>query len=322
MKNILVTGGSGFIASNLINYLLDTYSDIFIVNLDAMYYCASKHNVTAKKNYQFIKGNINSKDLVNHILHEHQIETVIHMAAQSHVDHSFSNPLQYTFDNVSGTHTLLESVRQYGKIKKFIHVSTDEVYGQSRLNEDGKTEQSILCPTNPYSATKAAAELIAMSYYHSYKMPIVITRGNNVYGERQFPEKVIPKFILALLNNEKCTLHGQGKSYRSFIHVHDVAKAFDVVLTKGKIGEIYNIGTDYEITMREFAIKLIGILKPDEDPKDWIEYVKDRNFNDLRYNINSSKLEGLGFNVDIPFEEGIRKTIEWYKSIDVDTYWT
>ena len=198
MKNILVTGGCGFIASNFLNYVLEKYPKFLFVNIDALYYCADEKNITQenriKENYKFVKGNINDTNLINFILKQYNIDTIIHFAAQSHVDNSFSNPIQYTKDNILGTHNLLECVREYGKIEKFIHVSTDEVYGESLCPEtDIKNEKSKLNPTNPYSATKGSAEMIVNSYVYSYNLPIIITRGNNVYGPRQYPEKLIPK---------------------------------------------------------------------------------------------------------------------------------
>ena len=190
---LLITGGYGFIGSNFINLIMERFDKIKLVNIDAMYYCASETNVDLKwrnsHRYTFVKGNLCSMDLVKHILDMHNPTHIIHFAAQSHVQNSFSDALQYTQDNIVGTHTLLEATRQYGKIQRFIHVSTDEVYGESMISADEthKTEHSILCPTNPYAATKAGAELIAQSYNHSFNMPIVITRGNNVYGPNQYP---------------------------------------------------------------------------------------------------------------------------------------
>ena len=171
---------------------------------------------------------------------------IINFAAQSHVQNSFEDSLLYTNDNILGTHTLLECCRKYGKIDRFIHVSTDEVYGESMntINEQHKTEHSILCPTNPYAATKAAAELIAQSYNHSFNFPVIITRGNNVYGPNQYPEKLIPRLIELLKNNKKVTIQGDGSCVRAFLHSYDTAKAFECILEKGNIGEIYNIGCD------------------------------------------------------------------------------
>ena len=228
MINLLVTGGCGFIGSNFINYIFEK-KKYKIINFDAMYYCANENNISSKirssQNYILIKGNLCSKDLVNHVLYTYKIDEVVHFAAQSHVQNSFDDSLQFTQDNILGTHTLLECCRKYGKIKKFIHVSTDEVYGESMISidESKKTEHSILCPTNPYAATKAGAELIAQSYNHSYKMPIIITRGNNVYGPNQYPEKLIPRFIKLLNENKKVTIQGDGSAVRAFLHSYDTA---------------------------------------------------------------------------------------------------
>ncbi len=316
MKNLLITGGCGFIASNFINYIFDK-NKYKIINIDAMYYCANEKNINLKirnnSNYKFVKGNICSEDLVNHILNDYDIEYVIHFAAQSHVENSFEDSLQYTKDNIVGTHTLLECCRKYGKIKKFIHVSTDEVYGESMINvnETHKTEQSILCPTNPYAATKAGAELIAQSYNHSFNFPVIVTRGNNVYGPNQYPEKLIPKFIKLLSENKKVTIQGDGSCVRAFLHSYDTATAFEAILEKGKIGEIYNIGCDenMEYSVMDIAKILIKKIKKTENFEEWIEYIKDRPFNDKRYYISNKKVKDLGWNVTISLNEGLNRLI-------------
>lgn len=314
--NLLITGGCGFIGSNFINYIF-YFKKYNIINLDAMYYCASENNILDEirnsQYYHFIKGNINDKDLVRNILRDFNIKYVIHFAAQSHVDNSFSVPLQYTYDNVQGTHTLLEEVRLYNKIKRFIHVSTDEVYGESMLEADEahKTEQSVLCPTNPYAASKAGAELIAQSYNHSFKMPIIITRGNNVYGSNQYPEKLVPKFIKLLKENKKVTIQGNGSTVRAFLHAYDTARAFEIILEKGVIGEIYNIGCDegMEYTVIDVAKMLIKMIKNTENYDEWIEYIEDRPFNDKRYYISNQKLKNLGWDIKIKFEEGLNNLV-------------
>jgi len=317
MKALLITGGCGFIASNFINRFLEKNPNQILINLDNMYYCASETNVDKKwrfsPNYHFIKGNICSTDLVNHILKSYEVTHVIHFAAQSHVQNSFTDALQYTQDNIVGTHTLLECCRLYGKIERFIHVSTDEVYGESMLETDEKhkTEHSILCPTNPYAATKAGAELIAQSYNHSFGMPIIITRGNNVYGPNQYPEKVIPRFIQQLKNGEKVTIQGDGSCVRAFMHVFDTADAFMTILEKGKIGEIYNIGCDegMEFSILEVAKLLIKSIQKTEDYDKWITYIEDRPFNDQRYYISNQKLKDLGWDLKIRFADGIKKLL-------------
>jgi len=317
VKNLLVTGGCGFIGSNFINYYFNKYLDVNIINLDAMYYCANESNILSEiresGRYHLIKGNLCSIDLINHILENYKIDTVIHFAAQSHVQNSFEDSLKYTYDNILGTHTLLESCRKYNEIKKFIHISTDEVYGESLLSDDEekKNEQSILCPTNPYAATKAGAELIANSYRFSFKMPIIITRGNNVYGPNQYPEKLIPRFIELLKNDKKVTIQGDGSNVRAFLHALDVARALELILINGKIGEIYNIGSDEdkEYTVLEIAHILIKLIKNSEDYDSFIEYIEDRPFNDKRYYISNEKVKKLGWNIDKDFIEGLKELI-------------
>jgi dTDP-glucose 4,6-dehydratase len=283
-----------------------------------MNYCASLDNITVAEysNYKFIKGNILDQHLISFLLEEYKVDAIIHFAAQSHVDGSFENSLKYTSDNVMGTHILLEASRLYGKLKIFLHFSTDEVYGESSLheNEIAKTEQSILCPTNPYATTKAAAEMIAQSYYQSFRLPLIITRCNNVYGPRQYIEKVIPRFIHLLQNNKKCTMNGTGDNVRLFIHVDDVVCAIDIIMKNGVKGEIYNIGSPIEVSVKEVARTIIHNIKGrDESIDDWIVWIEDRKLNDKRYYINDSKLQQLGWKPTISFTEGLTKTIEWYK---------
>lgn len=315
--NLLVTGGCGFIASHFINHIFEKYDNISIYNIDAMYYCADENNILEiirkSPRYKLIKGNICSKDLISHILDTYNINYVIHFAAQSHVQTSFSDALQYTQDNILGTHTLLECCRIYGNIKRFVHVSTDEVYGESLLeDEHHKTEFSILCPTNPYAGTKAGAELIAQTYYHSFKIPIIITRGNNVYGPKQYPEKLIPKFIKLLKEDKKVTIQGDGTAKRGFIHVYDTVKAYETILSYGNVGEIYNIGCDenMEYSVLDISKMLISMIKNTTDYDKWIRYIEDRPFNDSRYYISNQKVKSLGWNMSIDFETGLKSLIE------------
>ena len=307
--NLLVTGGCGFIGSNFINYIAKRYN-CFIVNVDALYYCANEKNVDevirTSPNYEFIHCNL--KNFEKSILDVYSITHVIHFAAQSHVQNSFDDSLQYTMDNIVGTHTLLECCRKYGKIQKFIHVSTDEVYGET--DDQMKYESSILVPTNPYAATKAGAEMIAMSYIKSYNLPIIITRGNNVYGPNQYPEKLIPLFIKLLNEGKKVTIQGDGTAIRSFLHVHDVCTAFETILFKGVIGEIYNIGTHLEFSVLQIAKMLIRMMKKTNNYSEWVQYIPDRPFNDSRYFISNEKLKELGWDITIPFEHGIKMLLE------------
>jgi dTDP-glucose 4,6-dehydratase len=312
--SLLVTGGNGFIGSNFINYYFKNNENLVrLVNLDAMYYCANEKNVHQDirddKKYVFVQGNLCNAELVKLILDMHKITHVIHFAAQSHVQSSFEDSLQFTHDNVLGTHTLLECCRKYGNIKKFIHVSTDEVYGESMntIEEQKKTEHSILCPTNPYAATKAGAELIAQSYNHSYKMPIIITRGNNVFGPNQYPEKLIPRFIKLLQEDKKVTIQGDGSAIRAFLHSYDTARAFEIILEKGNVGEIYNIGCDegMEYSVMDIAKILIKLIKKTDDYDKWIEYIEDRPFNDRRYYISNQKVKDLGWNIKYSLMDGL-----------------
>lgn len=311
MVSLLVTGGCGFIGSNFINYYFPLNRVDRLINLDAMYYCAKEENVDAvirqDPRYVLVKGNLRNKEFIQYLLKEHAITHVIHFAAQSHVQRSFDDSLEFTYDNVLGTHVLIECCRLYGGIQRFIHVSTDEVYGESMntTEEQHKTEKSILCPTNPYAATKAGAELIVQSYAHSYKMPIIITRGNNVYGPNQYPEKVIPRFIQQLTRGEKVTIQGNGSAVRGFLHARDTAEAFACILEKGELGEIYNIGTEDEYSILEIARILIRMICKTEAYDDWISYIEDRPFNDQRYYISNAKLKALGWEVKTDLQMGL-----------------
>ncbi len=317
-KNVLVTGGCGFIGSNFVNYIVQKYPHINFINLDKLDYCATTKNnnpCNNKPNYKFIHGDILNEYLVLKTLNTYKIDAVIHFAAQSHVDNSFGNSIDFTLNNVLGTHKLLEAVRIYGGIKRFIHVSTDEVYGEIHESEGKFSEESVLEPTNPYAASKAGAEFIVKSYFKSFKIPIIITRGNNVYGPQQYPEKLIPKFIRHLIKNEKCTVQGNGIAVRNFIYIDDTVRAFETILFKGEIGEIYNIETNNEYSVIDVAKMLIKRLKNTDDYEEWITYVEDRNFNDIRYAVDGTKLRELGWKEKVPnFEVGLEKTIEWYLS--------
>lgn len=305
--NLLVTGGCGFIGSHFINQYINKCD--LIVNLDILEYCSNEKNVIPKDNYLFIKGDINDRDLVSNILEKYSIKVVVNFAAHTHVDNSFLNSLDFTKVNVLGTHNLIDCCRHYGKLDKFIHMSTDEVYGEVDIDHPGCSEHTILNPTNPYAATKAAAEFIVRSYNYSFKLPIVIVRCNNVYGPNQYPEKIISKFIHLLKNNKKCTIHGKGQSRRNFIHAHDVAKAFEYILNYGQDSKIYNIGTTNEYNVMEIVQKLVHLLKPGEDYKNWIEFVEERNFNDFRYAIDASELVAMGWKESISFDDGLRDLV-------------
>lgn len=318
--NILVTGGCGFIGSAFCKHMIEHYS-FTIVNIDYLYPCSTSELTTSCDKYHFIHGDIKNKELISSVLHKYDINIVVHFAAQTHVDTSFTNPMIYTHDNVIGTHTLLESCRSYGKLTKFIQISTDEVYGENLHEDQAFTETSLLKPTNPYAASKASAEMFVNSYIHSYNFPAIIIRSNNIYGPGQFHEKVIPKFLFQLLDNNKITIHGSGKQLRSFLYVDDAVSAILCVMFQGKLGEIYNISSTDEVSVYDLATRMISSIKPGEDPSDWITYVEDRNFNDKRYWIQSTPLFQLGWSQQYSLTTGLSKTIDWFKCVNRDTYW-
>ena len=304
-KNVLVTGGCGFIGSHFIN----SYDDYdTLVNLDAMYYCAREDAIEPhKRNYTHIKYDLSDSDKILKILKRYSINVIVHFAAQSHVQNSFSEPLDYTRDNINASHNLIEACRNYGKIERFLHISTDEVYGDNDHNTI-KCEQTIMCPTNPYSATKAAVELIMQSYIHSYDMPIVIARMNNVYGPHQHKEKVIPRFIDQLKNGKKLTIQGDGSATRDFMYVDDTVNALRVILDYGINGDIYNVGCDHgnDITILDLAKTLIKIIKNTDNFDDYLEFVEDRPYNDKRYYISNDKLKKLGWKQKVTLDVGLK----------------
>jgi dTDP-glucose 4,6-dehydratase len=321
-NSILVTGGSGFIASNFLFHMVKKYPNIVFINVDKVDYCSTADGLPSLKsqpNYFFYHTNIANNSFIEHILTHHNVDAVIHFAAQSHVDNSFGNSINFTIDNVLGTHHLLETVRKYGRVKRFIHVSTDEVYGEVAIDETS-SEKSLLNPTNPYAASKAAAEFIVKSYNKSYDIPIIITRGNNVYGPGQYPEKLIPKFLMQLINGKKMTIHGSGLNIRNYIYVEDVVRAFETILFKGEERQIYNIGTDNEYSVMDIATRLHKIMYPTTNLDAHIQYVDDRLFNDFRYCIDSNNLHCLGWKPEIDFETGLQQTIDWYKTTNIETY--
>lgn len=317
VKNILITGVAGFIASNVLCYLVKKYPQYNFIGIDKESYCSNIKNfeeILSYDNYEYIKCDILDLDKLDEIFKTKNIHVVMHFAAYTHVDHSFGNSLEFTKNNVLGTHILLEITKKYkDNIYRFIYVSTDEVYGS---NENRSCEKSILKPTNPYSGTKAATEMIVWPYYESFNIPIIITRGNNVYGPKQFPEKVIPKFIELLENGQRLTIQGSGQQKRSFLYVDDVSSAFDIILNKGAVGEIYNIGIDEvnnqesEISINQLARKMLEHYNLNPN---YIEEIEDRHFNDVRYHMSTEKIKKLGWRQETLFEDGVEKTINWYK---------
>ncbi len=311
MKNILVTGGAGFIGSNFINYLLSKRDDIKIINVDSLTYAGNLENLKQSENHQnyvFVKADITDRESINDIFEKYNIDNVINFAAESHVDRSILGSEVFFMTNVMGTNVLLEAAKRFG-IEKFLQVSTDEVYGS--LGPNGKfSETSPINPNSPYSSSKASADMMALSFQRTYGLPVVITRCSNNYGPFQFPEKLIPLMILNSLNNKKLPVYGDGLNIRDWIYVIDHNKAVELVWEKGKDGEVYNIGANQEMTNIDIIKLILNYLNKSED---LIEFVKDRPGHDRRYAIDSTKIETeLGWKPEFKFEEAIKKTIDWY----------
>lgn len=324
MKNILVTGGAGFIGSNFIRYMLSEH-DYNIINLDLLTYAGNLENLQGlerNKRYTFIKGDIRDRKEIEKIFKTYKIDTVVNFAAESHVDRSIEEPELFITTNILGTQILLDIAKQYWKVipnnkyskefrdgTRFLQVSTDEVYGT--LGEGGLfTEGTPLAPNSPYSASKASADMMVRAYYETYGMPVSITRCSNNYGPYQFPEKLIPLMINNCLNNYPLPVYGDGMQVRDWLHVEDHCRAIDVVLHKGKIGEVYNIGGNNEKANIEIVKLIIKSLGKEES---LIQYVADRPGHDRRYAIDNSKItKELGWAPKYTFDEGIKETIEWY----------
>ena len=323
-KNILITGGAGFIGSHVVRRFVNNYPNYKIYNLDALTYAGNLENlkdIETKENYTFIKGNICDNDLVDKIFQENNIDTVIHLAAESHVDRSISDPLAFVQTNVIGTATLLNAARKFwnnqyeGKL--FYHVSTDEVYGS--LGETGFFyETTSYDPRSPYSASKAGSDHLVMSFYHTYNLPVVISNCSNNYGPNHFPEKLIPLSIHNIIQNKPLPIYGKGENVRDWLYVIDHANAIDTILHKGKIGETYNIGGHNEWTNIELIRLLCKIMdeklgREKGSNEKLITFVTDRAGHDLRYAIDATKLkEELGWTPSLQFEEGLNKTVDWY----------
>jgi dTDP-glucose 4,6-dehydratase len=320
---VLITGGCGAIGGCVVNYFKSTYPDTYFVNIDAITYCAKRENIELPyDNYKLYEGDICDVDFVMKVLNTEKPTLIIHLAAETHVDQSFGNSFKFTQTNIMGTHVLLECMRHYNddkvnvnnRIKLFIHMSTDEVYGSVN---DGEicTEQSIFAPSNPYSATKAGAEMLCHAFIKSFNLPIIIVRCNNAVSPHQHDEKLIPQCIYCITNNKKINVHGEGKAKRTFIHATDIARALNCIALKGEIGEIYNIGSKMEYTVIEVIREVLEQLKPGDDYKKWIKYVPDRAFQDYRYYIDSTKLYNLGWKDQISFKDAVADVIKYKKKI-------
>lgn len=315
MKKILITGGAGFIGANLVKYIIDKYKNYKVVNLDLLTYAANVNNlkdIERNSNYKFIKGDIANREFIFKLFKDEKFDIVINCAAESHVDRSITEPGIFIKSNVVGTQVLLDACREYS-VGRFHQVSTDEVYGDLPIDNPNLLfkEDSIIRPSSPYSASKASADLLVNSYYRTYNTPITISRCSNNYGPFQHNEKLIPLMISKILKNEKLPVYGDGKNIRDWLHVYDHCSAIDLIVHKGKVGEVYNIGGNCELSNIEIVKFLIKNLNRSED---LITFVKDRPGHDLRYAVDSSKIEReLGWDRKYNFSYGIIETINWYK---------
>ena len=305
---ILVTGGLGFIGSNFIRYMLNKYKDIEIINVDSMSYGANPDNLKDIKDerYKFIKGDIADYELMSRLVKD--VDVIVNFAAETHVDRSISNPEKFVHSNFLGVFTILESIRKNNTNVRLIHISTDEVYGS--IDRGSFKENDRLEPSSPYSSTKASADLLILSYIKTYKIKASILRSCNNYGPYQFPEKLIPKTIIRLLNNLKVPIYGSGKNRREWIYVEDFARAIELIINKGE-NNIYNVSTNEEKENLEVVKTILKMLGKDES---YIEFVEDRPGHDFRYSIDSTKIRELGWKPKYSFEEGIKLTVEWYKN--------
>jgi dTDP-glucose 4,6-dehydratase len=324
MKSILVTGGAGFIGSHLVRLLVNKYPKYHIINMDVLTYAGNLENlkdIEAKENYTFLKCDICDFELVKQVFIDYDIDAVIHLAAESHVDRSIEDPISFAQTNVMGTLSLLQAAKSYWKNdfenKLFYHVSTDEVYGS--LGKEGYfTEKTNYDPHSPYSASKASSDHFVRAFSDTYDLPILISNCSNNYGSYQFPEKLIPLFINNIVNNKSLPVYGKGENVRDWLFVNDHARAIDVIFHDGKIGETYNIGGFNEwknIDLIKVIIKTVDRLlgRQEGASEKLITYVTDRAGHDLRYAIDSTKLKNeLGWEPSLQFEEGIEKTVKWY----------
>lgn len=323
-KNILITGGAGFIGSHLVIQLVKKYSNYRIINLDSLTYASNLINlieIENASNYIFEQIDIRDKRSINEILIKYEIDNIIHLAAESHVDNSIENPLEFAETNVIGTLNLLESARNYWNndfLKKcFYHVSTDEVFGSLGM-EGSFLESTRYDPRSPYSASKASSDHFVRAYHYTHKMPVIISNCSNNYGPHQFTEKLIPLMISNIVNNQSLPIYGDGKNIRDWLFVKDHIEAIDLIFHKGKKGETYNIGGDNELTNIDLISHLILeidklLMRPSGYSNKLISYVTDRKGHDFRYSIDSSKLKNeLGWIPKTPFDEGLQLTIDWF----------
>ncbi len=318
---ILVTGGAGFIGGNFVQYMVNEYPTDMIINLDLLTYAGNLETcrpIEDKKNYKFVKGDIADREFIYHLFEKEKFDIVINFAAESHVDRSIENPGIFVHTNVTGTTVLLDACLKYD-VKRFHQVSTDEVYGDLPLDRPDLffTENTPLHTSSPYSSSKASADLFVMAYHRTYGLPVTISRCSNNYGPYQFPEKLIPLMISRALSNEPLPVYGDGKNVRDWLHVYDHCKAIDLILQKGRIGEVYNVGGHNEKGNIDVVKTILHAL---DKPESLIHFVEDRKGHDRRYAIDPKKIETeLGWKPTYDFESGIAQTIQWY--LDNRDWW-
>ncbi len=313
----LVTGGSGFIGSHFVHTVLQDEKN-FVVNIDRLDPCSTKTLCRCATNYVFVKADINDPGVVTKLILNHNLEVIVHFAARSHVDSSYDDSRSFLIDNVLGTHSVLEALRECHPKNgvRMIHIGTDESYGEND-GDEAKTEESLLSPSNYYSSSKSGAEMVVIAAQKSFNLPIITLRCNNAYGGHQAIEKCIPRFIMLFLANKNITIQGSGQQRRSFLHVSDFVSAVLHIIEKGENHHIYNVSSDDELSILELA----RIIAEKMDRKLVIDYVEDRNFNVARYLIKGDRLRKLGWTQKVPFDQGITDTIAWYKSDASKDYW-
>lgn len=305
---ILVTGGCGFIGTNFIRLVLEKYKDVRVLNLDKLTYCGNIENlsdIASDERYSFVEGDICDESLVNDLVSD--ADVLVNFAAETHVDRSIKYPNDFLMTNVFGVKTLLEAAKNKG-ISKFIQIGTDEVYGS--VSEGLSKEEDPLKPNSPYSATKAAGDLLALSYYTTYDFPVIVVRSSNNFGPYQYPEKMVPLFVTNLVCGKKVPVYGDGANVRDWLFVKDNCRAIDAVLRSGRPGEVYNIGGGNHLSNMVMTKSILDVMGKDESS---IEYVNDRPGHDRRYALDSSKVEKLGWSPEKDFASNLKETVEWYK---------
>ncbi|KAL8707713.1 MAG: hypothetical protein Q9220_007293 [cf. Caloplaca sp. 1 TL-2023] len=337
VKTIFITGGAGFMSVSALfamksilpsgswvtRHLTVRYPEYHIICYDKLDEVSSLANIRCLEtlpNFHFHQGDLNDTVALSRLFADYDVDCVMHFAACSHVQNSFDDPCSFTLNNVVGTQRLLDAVRRHGRIKRFIHVSTDEVYGEAMEESVDETKQFM--PTNPYSASKAAAEMYVWAYAKSFNIPALVVRSNNVYGPCQYPEKIIPRFYTLLLHHKPLTIQGAGLHIRRYLHAADAANGFDTLLHLGSVGESYNLNSSSAISNLELAVRMLSLfgLDPETEFQDSIKWVQDRPFNDHDYFVKGEKMEKLGWRQEVGFEEGLRGTVEWYRG-HMGTWW-